>query len=224
MKSVIYYTSNECEEPIFSTAQKYILASGLPIVSVSLKPLDFGKNIVLDLKPGVSTLNKQILTALEASDSKYVFFCEHDVYYHKSHFDFIPPRDDKFYYNSNCWRWDYPKDRYVTWGNMRSLSGLCVNRELALKYYRERVARIEKNGWKDDSREPKWARVMGHEPGRIKNSIPKDLFDYWQSEYPNIDIRHGHTVTKRKVNLEDFKHLPDYWREATHADIRGWNL
>ena len=61
MKSVIYYTHNICDEKIFSAVQKTILKSGLPIVSVSLKPIDFGKNIVLDLEPGIVTMTKQIL-------------------------------------------------------------------------------------------------------------------------------------------------------------------
>lgn len=219
MKSILYYTDNRLGEPMFSMVQDRIRDSGLPIVSVSLKPLDFGQNIVLQFEPGVTTLNKQILAGLQISTSKYVFFCEHDVMYSRSHFDFTPPRDDKFYYNSNCWRWDYPNSRYVTWDNMRSLSGLCVNRELALKYYIERVMKIERNGWKDDSREPKWSRVMGHEPGRVGNSIPQDLFDYWKSEEPNVDIRHNKTVTKRKVDKEDFKHPPTGWRETNDITV-----
>ena len=96
MKGIIYYTDNRLGEPIYSTAQKHILSSGLPIVSISLKPIDFGENIVLDLNPSFITMIKQIETGLEASKSDFVFFCEHDVLYPASHFEFTPPRDDIF--------------------------------------------------------------------------------------------------------------------------------
>ena len=47
-KGIIYYTDNKLKEPLFSLVQKYISASELPIVSCSLKPINFGKNIVLE--------------------------------------------------------------------------------------------------------------------------------------------------------------------------------
>ena len=225
-KGIIYYTSNQLEELMFSVVQKQILKSGLPIVSISLKPIDFGQNIVLDLKPGITTLNRQILAGLEASTADYVFFCEHDVLYHPSHFDLVPTRDDISYYNVNVWRWDYPNDRFITYDFLRSLSGLCINRQLAVNCYKERVERIEKNGWTDTSREPRWSRIMGHEPGRVGNSIPSNICEHWKSAYPNIDIRHAGTVTKRKCNLSDFKHPPDAktWKETTADKMDGWDL
>lgn len=51
MKEIIYYTHNQLPESIFSVCQKQLLKSGLPIVSVSLKPMKFGKNIVVDFEP-----------------------------------------------------------------------------------------------------------------------------------------------------------------------------
>lgn len=223
-KGIIYYTDNRLPEPMFSIVQKEILKASLPILSVSLHPIDFGKNIVLDLRPGITTLNRQILVGLEASTAETVFFCEHDVLYHPSHFDFTPRQDTISYYNTNVWRWDYPKDRLITYDFVRSLSGLCINRQLAISYYRERIERIEKNGWTDTSREPGWARKMGHEPGKMKNSIPSNLCEHWRSEYPNIDIRHNGTITRRKCNLSDFKHPPsaESWKETTLDNIPGW--
>lgn len=226
MKGIIYYTDNKLEEPMFSIVQKQILKANLPIISISLKPINFGQNIVLNLKPGISTLNRQILAGLEASAADEVFFCEHDVLYHPSHFDFTPPKSNICYYNVNNYRWDYPKDRFITYDFLRSLSGLCINRQLAIGYYRERVERIEKNGWTDTSREPHWARVMGHEPGRVGNSIPSEICEHWKSAYPNIDIRHKGTVTRRKCNLSEFKHPPDAktWKETTADKMEGWDL
>ena len=104
-KNIIYYSDSRLGEPIYSIVQKYILESGLPIISASLKPIKFGDNEVVEGKRGYTTMVNQIISCLKRSKSKYVFFCEHDVLYHPSHFDFTPPRDDIFYYNDNVWRW-----------------------------------------------------------------------------------------------------------------------
>ena len=49
---------------------------------------------------------KQILSALEAQDTDIVYFCEHDVLYDPSHFEFTPPKKDVWYYNVNVWKLD----------------------------------------------------------------------------------------------------------------------
>ncbi len=230
MKSIIYYTDNRLDEKIFKIVQKKLLDVGLPIVSVSLKPMDFGRNIHLDLKPGIVTMFKQILTALEASTADTIFFCEHDVLYHPSHFDFVPPKNDIFYYNTNVWRWKYPSDLAVTYENITSLSNLCAGRQLLINHYKERLRIIEKKGWdKEAGREPGWARRMGYEPGTksIRQKIIQDGFcQYWQSKYPNIDIRHGRTLTKTKCSRSEFKHPPslESWKETTLDKISGWDL
>ena len=134
-----------------------------PIVSVSLKPIDFGENIVLNLSPGYITMINQIVTGLEALEADYVFFCEHDVLYPKSHFGFTPPRDDIFYYNSNVWRWKYPDNLAITYDRLISLSCLCVNRKFALDHYKRRLKKIKELKLEaDKSREPQWVRRWGY--------------------------------------------------------------
>jgi len=226
MKSIIFYTSNLLEEPIFSTVQKQIQESGLPIVSCSLKPISLGKNIVFAGEPGIITMTKQILTALEASEGDQVFFAEHDVLYHKSHWDFSIARTDTFYYNTNAWRWDYPRNRLITYDRLMQLSGMCCSRDLAIYHYRKRLDLIEKNGWIEDTKEPQWIRRIGYEPGKSKKrgGFEDNPVEEWKSEFPNIDIRHGGTVTKRKCRLKDFKHQPKNWKETTIEGIPGWSL
>jgi len=226
MKSICYYTHNICDEKIFKASQETIRRSNLPIVSVSLKPLEnMGKNIVLDLKPGVITYTTQILTALENSEGKYVFYCEHDVLYSISHFDFTPPTDDTYYYNENVWRWDYPKDRLISYNGLRSLSGMCCNRELALNYYRKKMKLIKEKGW-EEGRDPKWMRIIGYEPGKLRRrgGFLDEKIEGWRSEYPLIDIRHGGTVTKPKGHLSSFKHQPTGWKEIKISEISGWSF
>lgn len=228
-KGIIYYTDNRVIEPIFTIVQNILLDIGLPIVSVSLKPINFGENIVLENRErSYPTMVTQIIMALEESTAKYVFFCENDVLYHKSHFDFTPPRDDVFYYNNNVWRWRLWDNITITYDGMLPLSCLCVNRELALKHYKLRMEKIKE--WRLDeirSREPRWARRWGYEPGRKKKrrgGFSDDESDVWHSEYPNIDIRHKRTFSRLKCTQDDFKNPPINWREISIDKIEGWDL
>lgn len=227
-KGIIYYTDNRLGEPIFSVVQKQLLKSGPPIISVSLKPIDFGRNFVLNLTPSYLTMIKQITKALEESESDYVFFCEHDVLYPASHFDFTPFKDDIFYYNANVWRWKYPDNLAITYDRLISLSSLCVNRQLALDHYRRRLKEnkeLKLDG--DKSREPLWARRWGYEPGtkkRKRGGFSDDDFETWSSKDPIIDIRHGKTFSRSKVSLDSFTYPPTNWRETRFDRIPGWNL
>lgn len=228
LKGIIYYTDNRVEEPLFSLVQKYILQSGLPVVSVSLKPIQFGDNIVLELKRSYPTMVLQIITALEKSTADVVFFCENDVLYHYSHFYFTPPKNDIFYYNENVWRWRLWDHMAIKYERMLPLSCLCVNRKFALNHYKYRLKMIEEMGWdKDRSREPRWARRMGYEPGTKKKKrggFTDDDFDTWSSVYPNIDVRHRNAFSRPKVELGEFKHAPKNWREIPASKIPGWNV
>lgn len=226
-KGIIFYTDNKIEDPIKSTVEKYILQSGLPIVSCSLKPLDFGKNIVVDRQRGFITYMTQIKTALENSDTDYVFFCENDVLYPLSHFDFTPPRDDIFYYNKNTWRWLYGSDFAITYDRLISLSGLCCNRKLALDHYTRRLEKALTMPPESNINEPSWARAWGYEPGTKKprnGGFSELAFDTWSSKYPTVDIRHNGCLSKIKVALEEFKHPPTNWKQIPVSEIPGWNI
>lgn len=226
-KSIIYYTDNRLDQRITLLVQKQLLNCRLPIVNCSLKPMDFGKNIILDREPCPTTMFLQILTALKNSSSDFVFFCEHDVLYHTSHFEFTPPSRDTFYYNVNVWRWDFSSDKVITFDHFRSVSGLCVSREKAIEHYGKRLELIYKMGWdKIPGRNPNWARTIGYEPGKPKRNggFSDDPVDEWRSIYPNIDIRHQKTITPIKMTLESFRHQPTGWKELTLDKIPGWDI
>ncbi len=199
MKSILYYTTNELDQSIALMVRKRILEIGLPIVSCSLKPLDFGKNIVLDLKPSPITMFKQILAALEASNG-YIFLCEHDVLYHPSHFDFNPS-EDKFYFNTNVWKWKWKTDLCVWTDDLQQLSGMSGSKELLTKFFTERLKKAES--------------------GFDRHYEPKENTENYQSKRPNIDIRHGKNATKSKWSPTDFrnKRYAKGWKESTITNI-----
>lgn len=229
-KGIVFYTDNRIDKTkIFKESQKTILNAGLPISSCSLKPINFGSNVVLmGRERSYPTMCEQILTALKESDADYVFFTEHDCLYNISHFEFTPPRDDVYYYNINNWRWRYPTDIAINYSGLTSLSQLCCNRELAIKHYQLRLKIIEEQGLdKIRSREPRWARRFGYEPGtkkRRRGGVTDEEHETWKSEFPNIDIRHGRTFSQPKTTLDSFIHPPSDWSEKSIHDIEGWNI
>lgn len=207
-KGIVYYTDNQCEERIATTVRKQLLTvcNGHQIVSVSQYPIDFGKNFVMPLDRSVLTMFKQILKGIEESDSDIIFLCEHDVLYHPSHFDFVPPEKDKFYYNMNFWMvrtTDGQALTYHTWAT----SQLCAYKELLLKHYTARVKKVEEEGF---------TRRMGFEPGGHRP--PRGVDNYrladWKSEYPNIDFRHGKNVSGVRFDKKKFRTQPREWQMA----------
>jgi len=171
-KGVIFYTDNELDPVIVEAGITSIFESKLPVWSCSLKPIDFGDNIVLEGKRGYPMMVDQIVNCLERAETDVVFFCEHDVLYNWSHFQFTPLREDTFYYNLNNWRWDYSKDRLIRYNGLTSLSQLCVNRNLALNQFRSRQKAIQGLPQEVFARnEPAQPRKWGYEPGTVTELI-----------------------------------------------------
>lgn len=230
-KGAIYYTDNRPKAFILEACREQIKkAFNGKIVSVSLdKSVDLGENIVLTgMTRSYPTMVRQIITALEALDTDIVFFLEHDVLYHPSHFDFVPQNKDIYYYNINNWRWGIKEEFAVTYDGLHSLSQLSAYRETVLKHYKGRLKYIEERKLDEIiGGEPKWARVMGYEPGtklRRKGGFSDEKFEVWKSELPNIDIRHRHTFSPPKYTLDSFKNPPQNWRQEKIDNVPYWNL
>lgn len=210
-KGILYYTDNLCHEDIANTVRKQLNKisedRGIKIVSVSLKPIDFGQNIVLPLERGTLTMTKQILAGLEALDTDVVYFCEHDVIYHPCHFDFVPLLDDVYWYNENVWK-VRSTDGQALFFHTKQTSGLCGMRKLLVEHYRKRVARIQDEGFH---------RSMGFEPGchHLPNGIDNNMARDWWATYPNVDIRHSSNLTWSRFKKEQYR---------SQKSIQGWTL
>lgn len=210
---LIYYTDGECPDAIATAVRQQIERVRLdrPVMSASLFPLDFGDNLVVRAERGAVTMFRQILAALESSKAEVVFFCEHDVFYHPTHFDFVPPRRDVYYYNENVWKVDTKTGYALFYAHkghkgVRQVSGLVAYRDLLVRHYTERLRRITANPeisvWR-----------MGFEPGK---PLPRGVDDvpaegFW-SEHPNVDICHPGTFTPNRWRLKDFRRKPATWR------------
>ena len=220
-KGIIYYTDNQLNFKIAHKCRKQILRAKLPIVSVSLKPIDFGKNIHMkQLKRGYEAYFRQILTALENSDADIIYFCEHDWLYHPSHFDFTPERKDTFYYNWNWWR-VRASDGYAVHYDTQLVPGLCAYRDLLIGYYKQVVAYLEEVGFTGEN-----ANKVGFEPGTHKrvDFTGKYKVARFDSVYPIIDIRHTNNLTSSKWSPDAFRNPKNAqnWKET--ESIPGWGI
>ena len=220
-KGIIYYSDCQLDPKIADPVRKRILKISkkrdFPIVSATLKKMDFGvKNIHFpSLKRGYPAMFKQIMAALEHGTADIIFFCEHDVLYHPSHFDFTPANKDTFYYNQNVW-FLRTSDGHALHYDVNQLSGLCGYREQLLTHFRERYEMISKEGF---------SRKMGFEPmthHRIKWQNVYKLGTF-KSKYPNVDIRHPGNVTGQRWKKKQFrnKKLLINWK-VTNTKIPGW--
>lgn len=211
---VVYISACRIDQTILEKCKEQLKKSFKgKIVSVTMKPVDLGQNIVVDYPYEKLSIFKQILVGLEALDTDYVFLCDDDCLYDPSHFDFIPIRDDTFYYDLNWLRVRMTDGFAVHWDGKQS-NLLCANRELLVSEYRQRVEQVEREGW----------HFRGYEPGTRSlkrggyNDRPSATY---QAKEPSLDLRHGMNLTKDKWSKEDFRD-PKYRAGWGERYDKGW--
>jgi hypothetical protein len=150
------------------------------------------------------SLYQQLRMGLELIDTKYVGICEHDCLYTHEHLSWMPPTDDKYYYNLNHWlvQWGSTKPEfdmmYSYWPKRLALSQLVCNRELLLRAVKDRLHLLEDN----IELEGEFGALVLKARKRAKSGNPsylqamdKYLFEQpkketFRTENPNVDIRH----------------------------------
>jgi hypothetical protein len=192
-----------------------------PIVSVTQEPVDLGDNICVG-KIGSSWLNlyKQLKAGAERATTKYVAMAEDDCLYTQEHYDWIPPRDDTFYYNENVWfvQWggNHPElnGMYSEWwekGPRKALSQLICSRDILLKDIDLKLKFLTEDIPVDTIGEPGFSKLRQARVRARSGSASlglaleeyADLLDAAKAETfrtttPNLDIRHGTNFTGPK--------------------------
>lgn len=179
--TIIYYTSNK-EDPDFEKrVQENLLkvCGGLPIISVSQKPIKLGVNICVG-DVGVSGFNmfRQVQIACEAAQSRFVISAEADCLYPPDYFTFIPPREDACYRNSNLYVMPDRRD-FFFYKKEGATHAQIVGRELYLKT----LKKLFKGA-------PKWSLEEKNFPKEHWGKA--DVFDqilYWKSKNPVFQIK-----------------------------------
>lgn len=179
--TIIYYTSNR-EDPGFEKrVQENLIkvSKGLPIISVSHKPIDLGKNICVgDVGTSGFNMFRQVQIACEAATTPFVISAEADCLYPPDYFEFIPPRLDIPYRDSHLYVMPDARD-YFFYKKEGATHAQIVGREFYLRRLKELF---------DGA--PKWSPEEKNFP---KERLGKaDIFDkiaYWKTENPVFQIK-----------------------------------
>lgn len=207
---IVYYTNSQLDQQLAKTVRKQIkkACGPIPIISVSQKPIkNFGQNIVVEQKPRTyQSMYEQLLVGLEAAPPESIIYtCEHDVFYHPSHFAFLPISKTHAYFNTNRYHYQLGASSFLQARGKRALSQCVAYREMLIEHCKDRLAK-----WDADK------------PNRMKIRY----FNF-RSERPNVDIRHGENLTpngdyKRKYyrgQIQGESNLPG-WGSPPHFERR----
>ena len=213
--SIIYYTCNSISDKFYQYTKDALLkaAGDIPIISVSQKPMDLGKNICVgDIGKSNINIYKQLLTGAKEATTEYIATAEDDTLYHESHFKFRPKT---FGYNMNKWS-------CFTWSNppifsnrgRKTLNALIAPRKLVIEALEERFAKypndedIPLHYWGEFGRYEEHLGVKVQPFETFESEIPIIMFNHEQS------LNYAQQGTRKRLGNDRLLTLP-YWGEAS---------
>lgn len=187
-KTIIYYTANR-ENPGFeSKIQESIIrnSGGLPIISVSQKPIKLGKNICVG-NVGQSRLNafRQMLIGAKEAKTPFLVFAEADFLYPPEYFAFEPGWANLYRYD-NVWAVFKNQDIYH---RLKFASGAQIARRRFVVYELEKYLKNQ----------PEWTngnfvvKDRWNNPKKDFNSSP---FKYFKGLTASVTFKTGDGITK----------------------------
>src|SRR6185369_5393666 len=141
--TIIFLTANLVPKNWAQFQKKVLLkaAKGLPIITVSREPLDWGQNILQTEPYGVSNIYFQLLQGAKLAKTPFIGVAEDDTLYPTRHFHKFRPPPDTFAYNHNrlgIYTWGKPT---FFWKHNPSNSVLIAPRQLLIDALEERFAK-----------------------------------------------------------------------------------
>lgn len=179
--TIIYYTSNK-EDPQFEKrVQENLLkvCGNLPIISVSHKPINLGKNICVgDVGASGFNMFRQVQIACEEADTDFVISAEADCLYPPDYFEFVPPRLDVCYRSDNLYVMPDHRDFFF-----HKKEGATHAQIVGRKYYLETLNKLFEGA-------PQWSVEEKNFPKERLRKV--DVFDeikYWHTKNPIFQIK-----------------------------------
>lgn len=213
--TIIYYSANAISNTFYQHTKEALLKAigDTPLISVSQKPMDLGKNICVgDIGKSNINIYKQLLIGAKEATTEYIATAEDDTLYHESHFKHRPK--NCFGYNMNKWTiftWSEPPI-FSNRGRM-TLSALIAPRKLLIEALEERFAKYPKNEmiplqfWGEPGRYEEHLGVTVQPVERFESEIPIITFSHPES------LNYAQQGTRKKLGEERLFKLP-YWGEA----------
>ena len=222
--TVLYYTANRIDDGFATRVRQHLhqLVDGrLPIISVSQKRIDFGKNICVgEIGYSAWICYWQILIGARAAQTEFVVCAEDDSLYNWEHLSFRPSTN-AFYYNRGG-RWILeniaePRPRF-RWRDRTGMCGCIVARELMVSTLEARFAKFNEPITKTyDDRLRGWG-----EPGRYEHylKLPRVGIEFFETKEPILTLNHKKGLgglrrpnggDKIETRLEPWGEAKDLW-------------
>lgn len=138
--TILYYTSNREGENFEGRIRENILRHnpGLPIVSISQKPIDFGHNIVVgDVGASGFNMFRQVLLGLEVVNTPFVISAEADCLYPPDYWEWLPPKDNVCYRDNHLYY--LPRNRNYFFEKKEGATHAQV---IGTKFYKETLEKL----------------------------------------------------------------------------------
>lgn len=196
--TIIYYTSNKEDEDFEAKVrQKLLEVSGdIPIISVSQKPIDFGKNICVG-EVGASYLNlyRQVEIGCKEAKTPFVISAEADCIYPPDYFNFIPPNIGGCYLYNNILILNSWESGYLA--KNECFGAQITGRE---HYLKELKTSLEGK--------PQWSCARADDPRRLWVRHRWQLFG---TKNPVISIKTGNGINKYTKTCSIRHERVPYW-------------
>lgn len=152
--TAIFLTCNDLPEEWTKYHQEVLLESlnGAPLITMSMKPMNLGVNILQDRPRSLSNIYWQLLRGAKVATTDYIAVVESDTLYPPEHF-LQRPKKDCIGYNMNHWSlftWITPHhpEPIYSWRNRRGNYSMLSYRELVIDALDERFKKYP-NGTPD---------------------------------------------------------------------------
>ena len=210
--TVVYYTSNKQPWDFEKRIQRRLLKTigGLPLISVSQKPMNLGDNICVG-SVGASSQNayRQLLIGAAKATTRFIAIAEADCVYSPDYFFFQPPRDDTFYLAKPLYVLFAQRGKAKVFVNKPrgSESTMVANRQLLM----DRLEFILKDIGE-------WGTLSANGDGwpylLERNSTLRERFI---TKYPSVTFKTDHQMHRRTPHDVNSKtrEIP-YWGTATN--------
>ena len=179
--TILYYTSNREGEEFEKRIRDNILevSSGLPIVSISQKPINFGHNIAVgDVGASGFNMFRQIWLGLQVVNTPFVISAEADCLYPPDYFAWLPLEENVCYRNTNLYVMGQWRNYFY-----RKEEGATHAQVVGTRYYLNRLEELFKDT-------PMWNAEERNFPKERHRK--EDVFDevkYYQTENPVVQIK-----------------------------------
>jgi hypothetical protein len=144
--TVIFLTVNRVPEG-WAKYHKEVLLKAIgnsELITISKKPLNWGKNLIQEDEPSIANIYRQILRGAKLTNNLYIAIAEDDTLYHEDHFKFRPP-DDTFAFDGHRWgmlTWGKP---FYYYKDRISNAAMIAPRELLISSLEERFDKYPEN-------------------------------------------------------------------------------